>query len=142
MQRPPSPPGRRRVDAGSANASKTCERCGRSFSWRKKWAAQWEQLRYCSQRCRRSRPSDLDRAVESAILELLAARPTAASMCPSEAARRVFDEATWHTQMERCRQAARRLVAAGHIEITQRGVVVDPDTARGPIRLRLRRNRP
>ncbi len=38
--------------------------------------------------------------------------------------------------MEPARQAARRLVAAGEIEITQGGHVVDPSTAKGPIRLR------
>jgi hypothetical protein len=35
--------------------------------------------------------------------------------------------------------AARRLVAAGLADITQRGAVVDPSTAKGPIRVRLRR---
>jgi hypothetical protein len=38
--------------------------------------------------------------------------------------------------MEPARRAARRLVAAGTLEITQGGRVVDPSTARGPIRLR------
>jgi DNA-binding FadR family transcriptional regulator len=36
------------------------------------------------------------------------------------------------------REAARRLVAKGLIEITQGGHVVDGSTARGPIRLRRR----
>jgi len=39
--------------------------------------------------------------------------------------------------MEPARCAARRLVAAGRIEIVQGGRVVDPSTAKGPIRLRL-----
>ena len=39
--------------------------------------------------------------------------------------------------MARARRAARRLVATGTLEITQGGRVVDPSTARGPIRLRL-----
>lgn len=38
--------------------------------------------------------------------------------------------------MEPTRQAARRLVAAGEVEITQQGRVVDPSTAKGPIRIR------
>jgi hypothetical protein len=38
--------------------------------------------------------------------------------------------------MERARAAARRLVAAGEIVMAQRGVVVDPSRAKGPIRLR------
>lgn len=32
---------------------KTCESCGLPFTWRKKWARDWEQVRYCSERCRR-----------------------------------------------------------------------------------------
>ena len=35
--------------------SKICPVCQRPFSWRKKWADQWDQIRYCSQRCRRRR---------------------------------------------------------------------------------------
>ncbi|MDJ0935937.1 MAG: DUF2256 domain-containing protein [Kiloniellales bacterium] len=34
---------------------KLCARCGRPFAWRRKWARVWEQVRYCSERCRRSR---------------------------------------------------------------------------------------
>ncbi len=36
-------------------------------------------------------------------------------------------------------EAARRLVVAGLVEITQSGRVVDPSTAKGPIRVRRRR---
>lgn len=39
--------------------------------------------------------------------------------------------------MERARRAARRLVAEGRLEILQGSRVVDPSTAKGPIRLRL-----
>ncbi|MFZ4082488.1 MAG: DUF2256 domain-containing protein [Pirellula sp.] len=35
---------------------KRCEGCGKLFSWRKKWARDWEQVRYCSERCRRNKP--------------------------------------------------------------------------------------
>ncbi|MGV7208746.1 DUF2256 domain-containing protein [Oxalobacteraceae bacterium A2-2] len=35
---------------------KLCLHCGRPFSWRKKWARDWDQVRYCSERCKRSRP--------------------------------------------------------------------------------------
>jgi hypothetical protein len=40
--------------------------------------------------------------------------------------------------MEPARAAARRLAAAGKIDITQHGAAVNPSTAKGPIRLRLR----
>ncbi|WP_462322300.1 DUF2256 domain-containing protein [Halochromatium sp.] len=34
---------------------KTCPVCGRAFSWRRKWAACWNEVKYCSERCRRYR---------------------------------------------------------------------------------------
>lgn len=35
--------------------TKFCAVCGRPFAWRRKWARDWDAVRYCSQRCRRSR---------------------------------------------------------------------------------------
>ncbi|MEA1834118.1 DUF2256 domain-containing protein [Methylobacterium durans] len=32
--------------------SKPCARCGRPFAWRKKWERVWEEVCYCSDRCR------------------------------------------------------------------------------------------
>jgi hypothetical protein len=37
--------------------SKTCPACGREFTWRKKWERDWENVRYCSERCKRSGPA-------------------------------------------------------------------------------------
>ncbi|MEC8037816.1 MAG: DUF2256 domain-containing protein [Pseudomonadota bacterium] len=34
---------------------KTCARCGLPFVWRKKWARVWDEVRYCSDRCRNER---------------------------------------------------------------------------------------
>ncbi|OYV26091.1 MAG: hypothetical protein B7X08_03175 [Acidocella sp. 20-63-7] len=31
---------------------KPCAHCGRPFAWRKKWARDWENVKYCSERCR------------------------------------------------------------------------------------------
>ncbi|MEB3294397.1 MAG: DUF2256 domain-containing protein [Synechococcales bacterium] len=33
--------------------SKICPVCGLPFPWRKKWADCWEEVKYCSERCRR-----------------------------------------------------------------------------------------
>lgn len=82
-----------------------------------------------------------DRELETIIVRMLEKRAGSASMCPSEAAREIFS-ADWREQMETVRQAARRLVAREIIEITQQGRVVDPSTAKGPIRLRKGRNFP
>ena len=32
--------------------SKPCVACGRPFTWRKKWAKVWDEVLYCSDRCR------------------------------------------------------------------------------------------
>ena len=31
---------------------KMCVACKRPFAWRKKWAATWDEVRYCSDACR------------------------------------------------------------------------------------------
>ena len=34
--------------------SKLCPVCDRPFTWRKKWARDWDSVVYCSERCRRA----------------------------------------------------------------------------------------
>lgn len=75
------------------------------------------------------------RAVEAAILALLAERRPGASICPSEVARRL-DPDDWRPRLAEVRAAAAALAAAGRLVVTQRGRPVDPASARGPIRLR------
>ncbi|MFD6279066.1 DUF3253 domain-containing protein [Streptomyces sp. NPDC060209] len=79
-----------------------------------------------------------ERRLERAILELLERRGPTATICPSDAARAVYegDDDGWRALMEPARRAARRLVTAGEVEITQAGHVVEPAEARGPIRIR------
>ncbi|MEM8759054.1 MAG: DUF3253 domain-containing protein [Pseudomonadota bacterium] len=79
-----------------------------------------------------------DSAARDAVLSLLEKRSPGASICPSEAARRL-DPTHWRDEMARVRAVAARLVAEGRLEVTQKGAVVDPALARGPIRLRLAR---
>ena len=43
----------------SQRPSKVCPVCQRPFSWRKKWARVWDQVIYCSERCRQRRPEDV-----------------------------------------------------------------------------------
>lgn len=117
--------------------SKICRVCGRAFAWRKKWARDWEHVKYCSKRCRGRKLGGVDRALEDAIVALLDRRARGATICPSEAARAVRPD-DWRDWMEPTRMAARRLVARGALEILQRGRPVDPSTAKGPIRLRKR----
>lgn len=38
--------------------TKVCLHCQRPFVWRKKWARDWEQVRYCSDACRRMKSAN------------------------------------------------------------------------------------
>ncbi|MGR2769004.1 DUF2256 domain-containing protein [Photobacterium ganghwense] len=37
---------------------KICPVCQRPFHWRSKWRRCWEDVKYCSERCRRARVRD------------------------------------------------------------------------------------
>ncbi|MCX8503156.1 MAG: DUF2256 domain-containing protein [Beijerinckiaceae bacterium] len=42
------PPMRRKSDL----PQKTCVICERPFAWRKKWEKVWDEVKYCSDKCR------------------------------------------------------------------------------------------
>ena len=35
--------------------SKSCIICQRTFSWRKKWKKVWDEVKFCSEKCRRNK---------------------------------------------------------------------------------------
>lgn len=119
---------------GKVPDPKNCSVCGRQITWRKKWERCWGDIKHCSDKCRGSKGT-LNKGYEDRILEILQSRDAGKTMCPSE----VLPEEQKQDKaiMEEVRQAARRLVHRGLIEITQRGQVVEPSAFRGPIRLRL-----
>ena len=78
-----------------------------------------------------------DAEIAAAILAMLAQRDEGKTICPSEAAREVFGDASLRERMDEVRAVAFALTDRGTIAITQRGAVVDGRSARGPIRLRL-----
>jgi len=41
----------------SSLPSKPCQACGRPMAWRKAWARNWDEVKYCSDRCRRDKPA-------------------------------------------------------------------------------------
>ena len=120
---------------GGPGDTKICASCGREMTWRKAWAKNWDDVRYCSDACRKRKVKPVDERLDVAILDLLGRRAGGATICPSEAAKAVEPD-DWRALMEPARSAARRLVAAGDVVITQKGAVVDPSTAKGPIRIR------
>ena len=137
-------PGRASTVGLVDSESKICVSCGRTIEWRKKWERSWDEVRYCSDACRKRKIKPVDRELEAAIRELLEQRGNGKTICPSEAAKVVGgteSEGAWRNLMEPARMAARRLVASGDVEIIQQGRVVDPSTARGPIRIRLAQQR-
>ncbi|MEM1442340.1 MAG: DUF3253 domain-containing protein [Verrucomicrobiota bacterium] len=79
--------------------------------------------------------SDPRPELEEMILTLLEARDPGKSICPSEAARKVFPD-SWRDYMDETRSVAIELASAGKIEICQGGEPVESFDFRGPIRLR------
>lgn len=78
-----------------------------------------------------------DARIAAEIRALIAARESAASICPSEVARRLWPEASWRDAMPEVRRVARALAQTGLITITQGDATLDPETpSSGPIRLR------
>jgi hypothetical protein len=39
----------------AALPSKPCVACGRDMSWRRSWAKNWTEVKYCSEACRRNK---------------------------------------------------------------------------------------
>ena len=99
---------------------KTCLACGRRIEWRKKWERDWDEVRYCSTSCRRHGVTEADRELETTLVRRLG---------PGR-------KSTLDLDGEPERRAARRLVAGGGYAMVQKGRVVDPSTARGPVQLR------
>jgi hypothetical protein len=73
--------------------------------------------------------------IETEIATQVAARGAGKTICPSEVARALSVQ--WRASMPDVRRVAGEMVRDGRIVATQGGVSVDPETARGPIRLGL-----
>ncbi len=106
------------------------------MQWRKKWSRSWDEVRYCSDACRKRGIRPVDQDLETAIMELLASRPRNATICPNDAAKLVVGE-EWDRFVKPARAAARRLSVEGRVVITQDGRRIDPSTAKGPFRIGL-----
>ena len=116
---------------------KWCASCGRKITWRKKWERDWESVRYCSKRCRGSKPGQPERALEASILESLAG---STSWERSDRLReRLGEDIEDAEARERFRCALRRLWVDGKIDSGQnRRAVSDPSTLRGAFEVKKR----
>ncbi|MPY10413.1 DUF2256 domain-containing protein [Arthrobacter bussei] len=120
--------------AGQAHEPRSCRSCGRRIEWRKKWERNWEDVAYCSDACRARKVRAIDTALEEWLLGRLGAGSRGSGVDPAAAAAALGGgDASLH---EPARNAARRLVARGLAEMVQRGAVIDPSTAKGPVTLR------
>jgi hypothetical protein len=72
--------------------------------------------------------------IARAVTALLRERGAGKTICPSEIARRLAPEG-WRSQMKAVREAVERMVDDGVVVVMQRGEVVEPRKARGPIRV-------
>ncbi len=80
-------------------------------------------------------PTDEGRRVRlAAAIRALLKHRDGSTICPSDAARVVGGEG-WRDLMGLAREVVGELAAQGQIRVQQKGVDVDPATAKGPIRL-------
>lgn len=75
-------------------------------------------------------------AIEQTMLQLLAQRRPGSTICPSEVARAVSPD-DWRMLLDDVREVAARLVSEQRAVVKQAGSPVDPQAARGPIRIGL-----
>lgn len=73
-----------------------------------------------------------------ATIRALLRKRAGSSICPSEVARVVGGKGeSWRQYMEDIREVAAEMASRGELLVTQKGAVVDPNIARGPIRFLL-----
>ena len=100
--------------------SKLCKTCGRPFTWRKKWQEVWDEVMYCSDQCRKNKPSAKDREIEKRILELLSS-PLHRQGCNASSIAETFTKESNHSPSTRVMNAIRRLASQDKVIVMQRG---------------------
>jgi hypothetical protein len=70
------------------------------------------------------------------ILSMAAGRGSLKTICPSDVAREMFPD-DWRKHMDEIRKEAIVLHKAGKVSITQKGIPVDVEHIKGPIRIRI-----
>ena len=110
---------------------KHCASCARPFERQKKFEKNWDEIKYCSSKCRREKLEKKQSDLEKLITQKL---EMVTNICPSQIAREEFGD-KWKEQMEPIRCACRRLHLAEEILITQNKKAVTTLNFRGPIRI-------
>ena len=114
---------------------RSCSSCGRSFTWRKSFAKNWEDVKYCSKACRKRKLSKIDQQIENTILELLETQTYPTPLSTGQIAD-FLDFGDDKNLLESIKRAARRLEAKSFVIITQDGKRVDSSKAKGHFQIR------
>ena len=114
---------------------KSCSSCGRSFTWRKSFAKNWADVKYCSNACRKRKLSKIDQRIEKIIIELLEAQPHPTPLDTTQIAD-FLDFGNDKNLLESIKRAARRLESKSFVIITQDGKKVNSSTAKGHLQIR------
>tara|TARA_B100000427_G_scaffold176114_1_gene146527 strand:- start:143 stop:523 length:381 start_codon:yes stop_codon:yes gene_type:complete len=114
---------------------KSCSSCGRSFTWRKSFAKNWDAVKYCSNACRKRKLSKIDQQIENSIFELLETQTYPTPLTTSQIAD-LLDFGDDKNLLESIKRAARRLEAKSFVIITQDGKRVDSSKAKGHLQIR------
>lgn len=115
--------------------TKICSNCGFSFAWRKRWERNWDNVRTCSEACRRGKLAPGNERYAEAVVTMLSKRGPSASICPSEVAR-ALSANEWRPLMNAVRAAGARLAQRGIVMVTQADREIDLSRASGPVRFR------
>ena len=75
-------------------------------------------------------------SISETILTMAAQRGPLKTICPSDVARQLFPE-DWRKHMDEVRQEAISLHNEGQVLITQKGLPVDTNYIKGPVRIKI-----
>jgi hypothetical protein len=114
---------------------KACQSCGRIFTLRKSLKNNWEEVKYCSNGCRKRKVTKFDKRIEILILELLEKQPHQKTISTRDIAK-TLDVKDEKKLSEPIKRAARRLELNNFVIITQHGKKVDSSKAKGHFQIR------
>ena len=92
----------------------------------------WDEIKYCSAKCRKERLETKQNELEEFILKKLT---IVSNICPSQIATELYGEDKMKQMIEPVRCACRRLHQAKRLKITQNKKPVTSLNFRGPIRI-------
>ncbi len=112
--------------------SKICLSCGREMTYRKKWEKNWDEVKYCSDECRRNKNKyDFRETILNALNQA-----TTKSILSVEDVIKTLDSTTPDT-VEHIRRSVRLLYHEKKIEVLQNNKIIDGGNFKGAISFRL-----